>query len=67
MEGHYCWWHEQVLKYVAEAIYRAMANSNHDFHRRNITFVRVGKQPHPLPKLAAGSASDREFQVDLER
>ncbi len=37
MEGRYCWWHEQVLKSVAEAISRAMTNNKHGCHQRATT------------------------------
>lgn len=72
-EGRYRWRHDQVLKAVAEALFRAVALQNTrkaTKGRRRIIFVRAGEQPQPLPRSAAGlltSATDWELRVDLGR
>ncbi|KAI3365372.1 hypothetical protein L3Q82_010457 [Scortum barcoo] len=69
-EGRYTWWHNQVLKSIAETISKATANNKYVCHQRNMNFVKAGEQPHTQPKPAAGlftSALDWELRVDLGR
>lgn len=53
-EGLYGWLHNQVLKSIAESIYKAMVSNKRGWYRRNITFVRAGEKTHSQPKLAVG-------------
>lgn len=69
-EDLYQWLHDQVLKSIAEAVFKGMSNIKQVARRTNITFVSAGEQPQLQFKPAAGlftTALDMELHVDLRR
>lgn len=53
-EGSYCWWHNQVRKTVAEAIYKAVANNKLVHDLGNVAQIN-SKSTHLCIRLGAAS------------
>lgn len=65
-----CWYHDQVLKAVAENIASAIfPRKHHHTTKKAITFVKAGEKPRPQPKTTTKrllyTADDRQLQADL--
>ncbi len=70
-EGRYRWWHEQVLKSLAELITARAERARHlKTSQKSINFVKAGEQPKiSSARTSAGIlalARDWQLQVDLE-